>query len=193
MKKNMMSRQVGHEPGKTSTATSVSSGHTLEPDFGQGVAHLPETVRTSRLHCHLLASTKTSITTSRHFGSPWVARLFPSCGMGVETPRNVARVRGGAPAASQRGHWCILREWLRAILANPRREGVSPLGMTDSVWLRGAVQFHMVESRQGMAALGQLMIHFAGPGVGEPYSKKYAALSRSLGIRASHLSETLGA
>ena len=52
----------------------------------------------------------------------------------------------------------------------------------DGVWLRGLVQFHMVESRQGMAALGQLMIHFSGPGVGESHAQKYAALLSSVGI-----------
>ena len=184
MKENMMSRQVAHEPGKTSAATSVCSVRDLEPNFGQGVAHLPKPCGPRDLYCHLL-----DIDENVHYHEPafrfamgalgssqvaaWASEAASDCGADfVEGLLRRANADIGTVSAND-----YAPSWPVRVAKE-----FAPLGLTDGVWLRGAVQFHMVESRQGMAALGQLMIHFAGPGVGEPYCQKYAALLRSLGI-----------
>ncbi|HTU62621.1 MAG TPA: hypothetical protein VMF89_29370, partial [Polyangiales bacterium] len=57
-----------------------------------------------------------------------------------------------------------------------------PAGLTDGAWLHGAMLANAVESEVGMRLLKQLMLRFAGPGVGEAYTQRYAALLRSAGI-----------
>ena len=184
IKENMMSRQVAHEAGKTSAPTAASSVHDLEPNFGESVAHLPKPCGPRDLYCHLL-----DIDENVHYHEPafrfalgalgasqvatWASEAAAECGVDF-VEGLLRRANADIGTFSADGY---APSWPVRVAKE-----FAPLGLTDGVWLRGAVQFHMVESRQGMAALGQLMIHFAGPGVGEPYSQKYAALLRSLGI-----------
>lgn len=58
----------------------------------------------------------------------------------------------------------------------------APMGLSDGAWLRGSVQANAVESEVGMRQLRQLMLRFGDPGTGEPYSQRYAALLKSLGM-----------
>jgi len=58
----------------------------------------------------------------------------------------------------------------------------APVGLTDGAWLQGLVRLHVVETRAGMKALAQLMRRFGGPGAGESYAERYAALLRSVGV-----------
>jgi hypothetical protein len=177
-----MSQQVSHQPRAGSS--SVRSTHDPGPDFGEGVAHLPGACSPRDLYCSLL-----DLDENVHYHEP--AFWFATAALG--RPAVSAWASG---TAAEPGPDLVqqLLQRANADLGVLRVNGYgaswpvrvakefAPLGLSDGVWLRGAVQFQMVESQQGMAAVAQLMIRFAGPGVGEPYAQRYAALLSSLGI-----------
>lgn len=164
-----------------------------QPDFGDEVAHLAGAPGGPReLYCRLLDADENVHYhecafrfATQALGHPEVAAWADAAVADVDTDggteagaglveRLLARARAELAAIAPGGHapsWPVrvAREF-------------APLGLTDGVWLRGLVQFHMVESRQGMASLAQLMLHFGGPGVGESHAQRYATLLSDLGI-----------
>lgn len=154
------------------------------PQFGEGVGHLSEACGPRDLYCRLM-----EIEENVHYIEP----AFRFAVGALQSPQLTGWTSDPAAESAPEFVERLLR-WAGAELAPVPLEGFAsswpvrvarefaPLGLMDGVWLQGLVQFNMVEDSVGMAALGQLMIRFAGPGVGEPYAQRYAVLLRSLGI-----------
>jgi hypothetical protein len=154
------------------------------PQFDERVGHLPQPCTPRDLYCRLQ-----NVEENPHYLEP-AFRFVQEALRSPALASWMAQTSSGTPTEFVEG---LLRR-ARAELRAPPAEGCAaswparvarefaPLGLIDGVWLQGLVQFHMVESPLGMAALAQLMHRFAGPGVGEPYAQRYAALLRSLGV-----------
>jgi hypothetical protein len=173
-----MSNQVAPELNNHSSSPDVQA-----PEFGD-VAHLPEACGPRDLYCRLqdIEENVHYIEPAFRFASaalqsPGLASWTYDCsgGSGAELLEQLlGRACDDLSARPTKGY---ATSWPTRIA----RE-FAPLGLVDGVWLQGLVQFGLVESEAGMAALAQLMIRFAGPGIGEAYAQRYAALLRSLGI-----------
>jgi hypothetical protein len=59
---------------------------------------------------------------------------------------------------------------------------LAPVGLTDGIWLQGAIRANVVEDECGMALLRQLMLRYGDPGSTESYGQRYASLLSSIGI-----------
>jgi hypothetical protein len=149
------------------------------PEFGDGVLHRAEPCTPEELFCALFADPEDHV----HF-------LRPAYGF-------VTAALAAVPAFSidLRAPLPFLDGLVSGVTAMPRprvapdfelglrvaRE-FAPAGSSDGAWLRGTMLANTIETRSSMALLKQLMRRFGDPASHEPYTERYAALLRSLGV-----------
>lgn len=163
---------------------SATDALILAPDFGSGVAHLPLPCTPRMLFLHLQDPEENVhyFEPAYHFASAALAAVEPDCPPpGGAATRFVDDLVALADPADPELSAHSLEGRATAWAARVVRE-FAPIGLTDGTWLQGAVRVNAVENEVGMLLLKQLMIRFSDPGMGEPYSQRYASLLQSTGV-----------
>ena len=152
-----------------------------EPHFGEGVRELEAVLGPRELFCRLQDPEEN-------------VHCFKPAFRFAEAAVTSARLVPPSTSAILRDDIDGLLGWARATLAPVSTDGCAsswalrvagefaPVGLTDGIWLQGAVQLNAVENHAGMALLRQLMDRFGDPGTSESHAQRYATLLRSIGV-----------